>query len=106
LKRVVEAATQKAQAIGVARPLVIGITVLTSEEKTDNIRNLVLQRAELAAKCGLDGVVASSEEAKELREQFGEDFIIVTPGIRPSGEEIYFSFILIQTIMYRLGQTN
>jgi len=88
LQRAVEASTATAKDIGVTRPLLLGITVLTSEDKTDNIQNLVLQRAQLAKSCGLDGVVASSQEVAFLRQEMGEDFIIVTPGIRPAGVEV------------------
>jgi len=87
LKRAVEAASEVAQQIGVTRPLLLGITVLTSEDKTDSIQNLVLKRAQLAKSCGLDGVVASSQETAILRQEIGDDFIIVTPGIRPKGAD-------------------
>lgn len=85
LERAVAAAAKEAQDIGVTRPLLVGITVLTSEEKNDNIRHFVLERALLAKEAGLDGVVASGQEAAAIREKFGEHFIIVTPGIRPAG---------------------
>ena len=42
----------------------------------------------MAKQAGLDGVVASCQEAAFLRKEFGEDFIIVTPGIRPSGGDV------------------
>ena len=87
LKAAAAAAAKSAQESGVEKPLIVGITVLTSEEKNSNIRALVLERAGLAKQCGLEGVVASSEEAAEIRRQFGKDFIIVTPGIRPSGAD-------------------
>ncbi len=87
LRAAVEAATQQAQNRGVKRPLLVGITVLTSEEKKDNIHHLVLERAALAKDAGLDGVVASSQEAALIRREFGENFIIVTPGIRPQGAD-------------------
>jgi len=83
----VEAAKDAAQSIGVARPYLLGITVLTSEDKTDNIQNLVLKRAQLAKSCGLDGVVASSQEVAFLRQEMGKDLMIVTPGIRPKGAD-------------------
>ncbi len=67
----------------VRRPFLVGITVLTSDAKKDNIAALVLERAKLAKQAGLDGVVASSQEAALIRQKFGKDFIIVTPGIRP-----------------------
>jgi len=87
LERAVAAATKTAQNIGVTRPLLVGITVLTSEEKRDNISQLVLERALLAKETGLDGVVASSQEAALIRENLGDDFVIVTPGIRPAGAQ-------------------
>ncbi|MCA9400099.1 MAG: orotidine-5'-phosphate decarboxylase [Candidatus Omnitrophica bacterium] len=71
----------------IPRPLIVGITVLTSQNQIDNIDQVVLERARLAKKCGLDGVVASSLEARMIREDLGEDFIIVTPGIRPQGAD-------------------
>lgn len=87
LQRAVEAATDAAQSVGARRPLLLGVTVLTSEGKTDNIQNLVLQRARLAKNCGLDGVVASSQEVAFLRQEMGKDFMIITPGIRPAGTD-------------------
>ena len=87
LKAAVSAAREQARKSEVKRPLLVGVTVLTSEDKTDNIQNLVLQRAQLAKGCGLDGVVASGQEVALLRREMGEDFIIVTPGIRPSGAD-------------------
>ncbi|MGE0268432.1 MAG: orotidine-5'-phosphate decarboxylase [Candidatus Omnitrophota bacterium] len=87
LKQAVAAATKQAQTIGVNRTLLVGITVLTSDEKTDNIRDLVIERAVLAKESGLDGVVASVQEAALIRQTFGDDFVIVTPGIRPVGAD-------------------
>jgi len=85
LKAAVQAAQNKAKQCGLPKPLIAGVTVLTSEEKRDNILASVLKRAEMAKAAGLDGVVASCEEASFLRKQFGPDFVIVTPGIRPQG---------------------
>jgi len=85
MKTAVDAARQQAEAIKVNRPLIVGVTVLTSEEKRDNILASVLKRAEMAKAAGLDGVVASVEEAAFLRKEFGKEFVIVTPGIRPQG---------------------
>ncbi|MFH1360992.1 MAG: orotidine-5'-phosphate decarboxylase [Candidatus Omnitrophota bacterium] len=80
-----EAVAKEAQDLNVQRPLLIGITVLTSQKKDDSIQSLVLERAKLAKDAGLDGVVASVQEAPLIRRTCGQDFIIVTPGIRPAG---------------------
>ena len=87
LKAAVAAASQKSKELNVNKPFIVGVTVLTSEEKTDNISRLVLERAHLAKQCGLDGVVASPQEAAFIRKELGKDFMIVTPGIRPKDAE-------------------
>jgi orotidine-5'-phosphate decarboxylase len=87
MKAAAESAAKTAKAIGIAKPLIVGVTVLTSVEKNDSIQTLVLERAALAKQAGLDGVVASVEEAKMIRQKFGPDFVIVTPGIRPAGAD-------------------
>lgn len=86
MKAAADAAREEAAAIGVPRPLSVGVTVLTSEKKTENVLGQVLERALMAKKAGLDGVVASCHEAAFLRKEFGQDLVIVTPGIRPAGE--------------------
>jgi len=48
-----------------------------------SIEKNVLSLARLAKKCGLDGVVSSPNEIKSIRQNTGEDFLIVTPGVRP-----------------------
>ncbi len=88
MTKAVEMAAQRAQAIKVSKPLIIGVTVLTSDAKTENIEKIVLERATLAKKAGLDGVVASVHEAALIRKELGEDFVIVTPGIRPAGSSV------------------
>ncbi len=75
-------------------PLLIGVTVLTSMSQKDlmdfgmrkTLKDQVLYLAKLARTAGLDGIVASAQEAKVIRLAFGEDFLIVTPGIRPGGD--------------------
>ena len=74
-------------------PKLIGVTVLTSMDAeewaglghTGMIADAVLRRAQLAQEAGLDGVVASPAETAEIRRICGKDFLIVTPGIRPTG---------------------
>jgi orotidine-5'-phosphate decarboxylase len=87
LRRAVAAATKTAHNIGVMQPLLVGVTILTSEAKRDNILKLVLESARLARESGLNGVVASCQEAVAIRNKFGDDFVIVTPGIRPEGSQ-------------------
>ena len=65
----------------------MGVTVLTSDAQTANIAPLVLERAKLARAAGLDGVVASPQEAALIRRELGKNFVIVTPGIRPEGSD-------------------
>jgi orotidine-5'-phosphate decarboxylase len=84
------AATRAAEANGCPRPLVIGVTVLTSMdgvalEEVGVSRGLlaqVVRLAQLAKDSGLDGVVASPQETAAIREACGSSFVIVTPGIR------------------------
>ena len=90
-----EAAVQAADEAGRnngRRPKILAVTVLTSFDETVwketggllPIESQVFRLAKLAKECGVDGVVASPEEAKGIRELCGNDFEIVTPGIRPA----------------------
>jgi|UniRef100_A0A7V3VU88 orotidine-5'-phosphate decarboxylase len=81
----------------IPKPKLLGITVLTSIDEAyfkdlfgdvkRTIEEQVIFLARLAQSAGLDGVVASPHEIKRIRETCGSDFLIVTPGIRPEGEE-------------------
>ena len=82
IKAAVKAADEEAKLHKVIRPLLIGVTVLTSKEATSSD---VLTLAKMGIECGLDGVVCSAREAAVLRENIKKDFIIVTPGIRMPG---------------------
>ena len=84
LEAAVKAAKDHAQALKVTRPYIVGVTVLTSAAKDSGTQELVLQRARLAKESGLDGVVASVEEAALIRRECGPNFLIVTLGIRPA----------------------
>jgi len=85
LKKAVDGASHKSGQLKIRRPFIVGITRLTSEESG---REEVLSAARVAKESGLDGVVCSALEAKKIREEFGEKFIIVTPGIRPKGSPV------------------
>jgi len=86
------AATEAAVA-HVKAPWVLAVTVLTSLDDADlntvgireNVVGQVLRLGALALSNGCRGVVASAREAAALREELGQDFVIVTPGVRPSG---------------------
>ena len=80
LEAAVKAAKEASLSIKQNRPLLIGVTVLTSQEAG---RDEVLRLAKLGLERGLDGVVCSAREVRFLRGELGKDFIIVTPGIRP-----------------------
>tara|TARA_R110001583_G_scaffold57906_4_gene173040 strand:+ start:10122 stop:10877 length:756 start_codon:yes stop_codon:yes gene_type:complete len=75
-----------------SRPLLIGVTVLTSMDSVDLIElglsvtpeEHVVRLATLAQSSGLDGVVCSANELAVIRQHCGDDFKTVTPGIRPS----------------------
>ncbi|SFK89796.1 orotidine-5'-phosphate decarboxylase [Paenibacillus sp. 1_12] len=80
-----------------AKPIVIGVTQLTStNQKVMNeeigiegsVEAAVLRYARLAQSAGLGGVVASPLEVVQIKEACGSDFVTVTPGIRPAGADI------------------
>jgi orotidine-5'-phosphate decarboxylase len=76
--------------------LVLGVTILTSLTETDLLQigfggsaiDNVVRLARLAQSSGLRGVVASPLEIRPIREACGEDFVILTPGIRPKGADV------------------
>ena len=88
LEFAVKAAREQSKKLKVKAPLIVGVTVLTSHAKDDKLVALVLERALMAKRAKLDGVVASVEEAALIRRYCPKDFKIVTPGIRPSGAEV------------------
>lgn len=86
-----KAAAEVVAAAGAARPLLIGVTVLTSlgdEDLADigvpsSAAEQVVRLAKLTKACGLDGVVCSPREIELVRDACGADFKTVVPGIRP-----------------------
>jgi orotidine-5'-phosphate decarboxylase len=95
MKAAAEAATRAAAQASQPRPLVIGVTVLTSmtdqalkEINVDTpMLDQVVHLARLAKSSGLDGVVASPQEVRAIRSACGADFLLVTPGIRPADQQ-------------------
>ncbi len=77
---------------GQQRPLLTGVTILTSHSQQDiadiglsaTPAEQVASLARLARQAGLDGVVCSPREAAALRREFGAGFLLVTPGVRPA----------------------
>lgn len=93
LKAAIDASMEVAATTGKERPLVVGVTVLTSLDQDDlsivgvhdRLDDQVKRLADLAQSSGLDGVVCSPWEIGLIRTQCGNDFILVVPGIRPAG---------------------
>lgn len=97
MARAAEAAREASGSAGTAPPLLIAVTVLTSisadtlrqELSVDiPIQAQVLRLAQMARAAGLDGVVAPGPDAAAIRAACGDEFRIVTPGIRPAGADV------------------
>ena len=92
MARAVAAAHETAEAEKLARPLLLGVTVLTSLKAAEldevgmnpDVAAQVLRLAGLAKAAGMDGVVCSPQEIEIVRKEFGRELLIVTPGIRPA----------------------
>ncbi|EHR42680.1 orotidine-5'-phosphate decarboxylase [Alishewanella jeotgali] len=90
--RMMQAAKEALLPFGAQAPKLIAVTVLTSMEQSDLTElgimltpaQQVQKLAALTAAAGLDGVVCSAQEATLLKQQFGQQFQLVTPGIRPA----------------------
>lgn len=93
--RMMTAAREALLPFGKEAPLLIAVTVLTSMEASDlQDLGITLSPADHAAKlaaltkrCGLDGVVCSAQEAVRFKQELGQEFKLVTPGIRPTGSD-------------------
>ena len=96
MQKAVEAVADEAARLSIARPQVIAVTILTSMNQeqwgqmghTSEISDQVVRLALLAKESGMDGVVASPQEASAIRSVCGDDFLIVTPGVRPVGAAV------------------
>lgn len=93
--RMMAAAREALVPFGKDAPLLIAVTVLTSMEASDladlgvtlSPADYAERLAALTQKCGLDGVVCSAQEAVRFKQVFGQEFKLVTPGIRPQGSD-------------------
>ena len=93
-KEMLRAAYEVVEKVSI-KPLLVGVTVLTSLNDKSlkevglglNTEDQVLLLAELCQTEGLNGVVCSANELSVLRKHLEEDFLLVTPGIRSSGQE-------------------
>lgn len=95
-ERMMTASREILEPYGKDRPLLIGVTVLTSMEQQDlagigldiTPQEQVKHLAALTKNSGLDGVVCSAQEASMLKVDLGKEFKLVTPGIRPAGSAV------------------
>lgn len=93
MRAAAESAEKQASELGISKPTLLGVTILTSVDEANfqrdfgtsrTIEDQVAYLAELSQKAGLDGVVASPLEIGLIRKVCGDDFVIVTPGVRPA----------------------
>ncbi len=96
MMRMAREAVEKYSAGRVKKPKLIAVTILTSHDQKSlskdlrvrgSVKDEVLHLAGLARKAGLDGIVCSPEETAWVRKKLKNDFLIVTPGIRPVGAD-------------------
>lgn len=95
-ERMMSAAREALEPYGKDKPLLIAVTVLTSMEQNEltdiginrSLPEQVMTLSKLARNCALDGVVCSAHESSFLKAHLGQDFKLVTPGIRPEGFEV------------------
>jgi orotidine-5'-phosphate decarboxylase len=90
------AAKEEAEKLNIEKPIIVGVTVLTSLSNKDlqdigcnlNTEELAIKRAKLAKEAGIDGIVCSAQEVEKIVEACGKDFVTVCPGIRPSTADV------------------
>lgn len=94
MRAAVEAVNEAVKREGIARPIILGVTVLTSHTRESlaeigierRIEDQVVSLARLCDECGVDGVVASPLEIVPIRKAVtNPGFVILTPGVRPAG---------------------
>lgn len=91
--QVVKTAKETSKALNTEPPTILGVSLLSSfGQRTlteelgveKNIEDYIMQLTKIAKNNGLDGVIAGASEAKKIRKEFGEDFIILCPATRPT----------------------
>jgi orotidine-5'-phosphate decarboxylase len=90
IKSAVKGAEEESGRLGIEKPKIMGVTVLTSMDEENSkevgfaysIEEMVKRLSLLAFENGADGVIASPREIKIIRDSIGENFLIATPGIR------------------------
>ena len=95
MKAALEGASEESEKMGIDRPRILGVTVLTSMDKNalqqiginKSPEEQVLELTKLTKESGLDGIVAAPQETAKIKKETGADFLIVTPGVRPEGIE-------------------
>lgn len=96
MEKALEAVKDEAEKLGIERPKLVAVTILSSISLKDwsrmwpdmDLDDQAVHMAKLVQEAGLDGVVSSPMEAETIRQACGEDFLIVTPGVRPAGTAI------------------
>ena len=96
LDRTMEEVKEYCSKKSLKRPLILGVSVLTSIDNSDfsalgikgKVEDQVVRLAKLAEYAGLDGLVCSAKELKIVKREVGKNLILVTPGIRPTGGAI------------------
>lgn len=93
VSQVVKTAKDTSKALGIDPPTILGVSLLSSfGQRTlteelgveKNIEVYIMQLTKIAKDNGLDGIVAGASEARKIRQEFGEDFIILCPATRPT----------------------
>ncbi|MDU2198698.1 MAG: orotidine-5'-phosphate decarboxylase, partial [Peptostreptococcaceae bacterium] len=90
------AAKEEAEKLNIEKPIIVGVTVLTSLSNKDlqdigcnmTTDELAIKRAKLAKEAGIDGIVCSAQEVDRIVEACGNEFVTVCPGIRPATAEV------------------
>jgi orotidine-5'-phosphate decarboxylase len=93
MRAAVDSAADRAAELGIAPPHIFAVTVLTSIAPEDlpelgfqgGTGENVTRLAALARDAGCTGVICSAQEVRDLKRFFGDDFLTLTPGIRPAG---------------------